>query len=109
MLPLCSAATKAPTGRLIPLNSSPRGVARGTRSRGRVSLCARSPGEPKAGCGYKRRRPEMELHTQVLHTSPERVAVMAENARGRQVEALLTQSKEGYDGEMLAMRADELP
>jgi hypothetical protein len=51
----------------------------------------------------------MELYTQVLHTSPERVAVMAENARGRQVEALLTQSKEGYDGEMLAMRADELP
>ena len=51
----------------------------------------------------------MELHSQVLHTSPERAAVMAENARGRHVEALLTQSKEGYDGETLPMRADELP
>jgi hypothetical protein len=26
-----------------------------------VSLCATSPGEPKAGCEYKRRRPEVTV------------------------------------------------
>jgi hypothetical protein len=52
---------------------------------------------------------KMELYTQVLHTSPERAAAMAEQAHGRQVEALLKHSKEWYDSEMLAMRADELP
>jgi hypothetical protein len=52
---------------------------------------------------------KMDLYTQLLHTSPEQAAAIAENAHGRKVEALLMYSKEWYDGEMRAMRADELP
>lgn len=52
---------------------------------------------------------KMDLYTQTLHTSPDRAAAIADRARGREVEALLTYSKEWYDSELMAMRADELP
>jgi len=46
-------------------------LARGSRHRGRVSLCATSPGEPKAGCEYKRRRPEVTVLYEVVRDNVE--------------------------------------
>jgi hypothetical protein len=52
---------------------------------------------------------KMDLFTQVLHASPERAHTIAERARGKAVEGLLSYAQNWYDGELRAMRADELP
>lgn len=51
---------------------------------------------------------KMELYTQMLHSAPDRAAILAGHAQGKDVEALLTYSKDWYDREMSAMKADEI-
>jgi hypothetical protein len=51
---------------------------------------------------------KMELYTQMLHRSPDRAAMLADNARGKAVEPFLTYSKNWYDQQMRAMKADEI-
>jgi len=51
---------------------------------------------------------KMELYTQMLHSSPDRAAIVAGHAQGKDVEALLTYSKDWYEREMRAMKADEI-
>lgn len=51
---------------------------------------------------------KMELYTQMLHRSPDLAAVVAGHARGKDVEALLNYSKDWYEREMRAMKADEV-
>lgn len=51
---------------------------------------------------------KMDLYTQMLHSSPARAAIIADRARGRDVEALLTYSKDWYERQTRAMKADEI-
>jgi hypothetical protein len=51
---------------------------------------------------------KMELYTQMLHRAPERAALIAEHARGKNVESFLTYAKSWYEREMRGMKADEL-
>jgi hypothetical protein len=48
-----------------------------------------------------------ELYTQLLHRSPDRAELIADLARGKSVEPLLTYAKDSYNREMAAMKADE--
>ena len=64
--------SKSARERNSPRIAAPRvWLARGSRHRGRVSLCATSPGEPKAGCEYKRRRPEVTVLYDVVRDNVE--------------------------------------
>lgn len=51
---------------------------------------------------------KVELFTQVLHASPEQASILADRARGKEVEPLLVYAKNTYVREINAMRADEL-
>jgi hypothetical protein len=50
---------------------------------------------------------KMDIYTQMLHSSPQRAAIIAEHARGREVEALLSYSRNWYERQTGAMRSDE--
>jgi len=52
---------------------------------------------------------KMDLYTQVLHSSPDHAATIAEHASGKPVDPLLTYSKDWLDSERLAMQANETP
>lgn len=51
---------------------------------------------------------KMELYTQMLHRAPERAALLAEHAKGKNVESFLAYAKSWYDRQMRGMKADEL-
>lgn len=52
---------------------------------------------------------KVDLYTQLLQRAPERAAEIAKRARGTSAEPLLAYSKDWYEREVAAMRADELP
>jgi hypothetical protein len=52
---------------------------------------------------------KMELYTQMLHRAPDRAALITERAKGGDIEKLLAYSKDWYEQQMRAMKADELP
>lgn len=50
---------------------------------------------------------KMELYTQLLHRSPDRADLVAQHAKGTSVEPLLAYTKETYDRETAARKADD--